>query len=169
VNGEASGGQPGRELENKHMNANHQVETVEGFAGKVGEAVETAGAFAHHAADEIRQDAEKVYHEGEDCARRNIASGIVTAFVGGLVLGLLLARRERPSFQKRYLEEPLSHAQDLALALAAPLAMALRDRYDNARSAARSAAKDAADRISDFDPEPVLKGARKLGSRFKFW
>jgi ElaB/YqjD/DUF883 family membrane-anchored ribosome-binding protein len=149
------------------MNANHQVETVEGFGGKVGEAVESAGAFAHHAADEIREDAEKAFYEGEDCARRNIASGIATAFVGGLLLGLLLARRERPSFRKRYVEEPLSHAQDLALALAAPLAMALRDRYDHARSAATHAA----DRISDidFDPEPVLKRARKLGSRLKFW
>jgi len=153
------------------MNANHQVETVEGLAGKVGEAVESAGEFAHHAADVIREDAEKVYHEGEDCARRNIASGIAAAFVGGLLLGLFLARREQPSFRKRYLEEPLSHAQDLALALAAPLAVALRDRYDHARSAAQSAASHAADRISDidFDPEPVLKRARKLGSRLKFW
>jgi len=149
------------------MNANHQVETVEGFAGKVGEAVESAGAFAHHVADEVRDDAEKAFNEGEDCARRNIASGIAMAFVGGLLLGFFLARREHPSFRKRYLEEPLSHAQDLALALAAPLAMALRERYDNARSAATHAA----DRISDidFDPEPVLKGARKLGSRLKFW
>jgi len=149
------------------MNANHQVETAEGLAGKVGEAVESAGAFAHHAADEIREDAEKAFREGEDCARRNIASGIAAAFVGGLLLGLFLARREQPSFRKRYLEEPLSHAQDLALALAAPLAVALRDRYENARSAA----SHAADRVSeiDFDPEPVLKGARKLGSRLKFW
>jgi ElaB/YqjD/DUF883 family membrane-anchored ribosome-binding protein len=147
------------------MNANHQVETVEGFAGKVGEAVESAGAFAHHTADEIREDAEKVFDEGKDCARRNIASGIATAFVGGLLLGLFLARREQPSFRKRYLEEPLSHAQDLALALAAPLAMALRDRYDDARSTATHAV----DRISDFDPEPVLKRARKLGGRLKFW
>jgi ElaB/YqjD/DUF883 family membrane-anchored ribosome-binding protein len=149
------------------MNANHQVEKVEGFGAKVGEAVESAGAYGRHAADEIREDAEKALHQGEDCARRNIASGIVTAFVGGLLLGLLLARRERPSFRKRYVEQPLSHAQDLALALAAPLAMAIRDRYDSARTAATHAA----DRISeiDFDPEPVLKGARKLGSRLKFW
>jgi hypothetical protein len=149
------------------MNENHHVETVEGIAGHVGEAVESAGAFAHHAADVVREDAEKMFHEGEDCARRNLASGIATAFVGGLLLGFLLARREQPSFRKRYLEEPLSHAQDLTLALAAPLAMALRDRYKEARSAAGKAA----DRISDidFDPEPVMKEARKLGSRLKFW
>jgi ElaB/YqjD/DUF883 family membrane-anchored ribosome-binding protein len=149
------------------MNANHQVETAEGLTGKVGEAVESAGAFAHHAADVVREDAEKVFHEAEDCTRRNIASGIATAFVGGLLLGFFLARREPPSFRKRYLEEPLGHAQELALALAAPLAMALRDRYADARSAA----SHAADRISDidFDPKPVLKEARKLGSRLKFW
>jgi ElaB/YqjD/DUF883 family membrane-anchored ribosome-binding protein len=153
------------------MNANHQVETVKGLAGNVGEAVESAGEFAHHAADVVREDAEKMFHEGEDCARRNIASGIATAFVGGLLLGFFLARREQLSFRKRYLEEPLSHAQDLALALAAPLAMALRDRYDHARSAASHAASQAADRISDidFNPEPALKSARKLGSRLKFW
>jgi hypothetical protein len=149
------------------MNANHQADTIEGFAGKVGEAVETAGAFAHHTADEIREEAEMALQQGADCTRRNLASGIVTAFVGGLVLGLLLARRHQPSFRERYVSEPLSHAQDLALALAAPLAMALRDRYDKARLTA----SQAADRISDidFDPEPVLKGARKLGSRLKFW
>jgi ElaB/YqjD/DUF883 family membrane-anchored ribosome-binding protein len=153
------------------MNANHHFDTVKGLAGNVGEAVESAGEFAHHAADVVREDAEKMFHEGEECTRNHLASGIATAFVGGLLLGLLLARREQPSFRKRYLEEPLSHAQDLALALAAPLAMALRDRYDDARSAAGKAASKAADRISDidFDPEPVLKGARKLGSRLKFW
>jgi hypothetical protein len=150
------------------MNANHQVETtVEGLTEKVGEAAQSVGAFAHHAADVVREDAEKVFQEGEDCARRNLASGIVTAFVGGLLLGFFLARREPPSFRKRYLEEPLSHAQDLALALATPLALALRDRYNDARSVA----SQAADRISDldFDPKPVLKEARKLGSRLKFW
>ena len=148
------------------MNANHQ-DKVEDFADKVGEAVDSAGAFAHHTADEIREDAEKAFQQGEDCARRNIASGVATAFVGGLLLGFFLARREHPSFRKRYVEAPLSQAQDLALALAAPLAMALRDRYDGARSVA----KHAADRISDvdFDAEPVLKSARKLGSRLKFW
>src|ERR1700744_922011 len=108
------------------MNANHLSNTVEGFAGKVGEAAESANAFAHQAADELRDSAGKAFNEGEDCARRNLASGIATAFVGGLLLGLLLARREQPSFRKRYLNEPLSHAQDVALALAAPLAMALR-------------------------------------------
>jgi ElaB/YqjD/DUF883 family membrane-anchored ribosome-binding protein len=150
------------------MNANHQIETAaDGLAGKVGETVESAGAFAHHAADVIREDAEQIIHKGEDCTRRNIASGIATAFVGGLLLGILLTRRHHSSFRQRYVEEPLSHAQDLALALAAPLAMALRDRYTNARSAA----SQAADRISDidFNPEPVLKEARKLGSRLKFW
>ncbi len=149
------------------MNANHLTYTVQNFAGKVGEAAESANAFAHHTADELRDDAEKAYRQGEDCTRRNLASGIATAFVGGLLLGLLLARRARPSFRKQYIEEPLSHAQDLALALAAPLAVALRDRYDHARSAA----SQAADRISDIDfgPEPVLKGARKLGDRLKFW
>jgi len=47
------------------------------------------------------------------------------------------------------------------------LALALRDRYNDARSVA----SQAADRISDldFDPKPVLKEARKLGSRLKFW
>jgi ElaB/YqjD/DUF883 family membrane-anchored ribosome-binding protein len=147
------------------MNSNQSVEIGEDLAGKVGDAVESASAFAHHAADELRQDAEKVIQQGEDCTRHHIASGIATAFVGGLLLGLLL-RRERPSFQKRYVEEPLSHAQDLALALAAPLAMALRDRYNTARSAATHAA----DRISDLDfDSELMKGARKWGNKLKFW
>jgi len=149
------------------MNANNPTGTVEGLAGRAGEAVEAAGDFGRHAAEKIREDADEVFHQGGECARNNIASGIATAFVGGLLLGLLLARRERPTFRKRYLEEPLSHAQDLALALAAPLAMALRDRYGSARDAATHAV----DRISDldFDPEPMVKQARKWGSRLKFW
>jgi len=149
------------------MNSNQSVDIANGLAGKAGEAVESAGAFAHDAVDELREHAEEALQEGEDCTRRHIASGIATAFIGGLAIGLLLARWERPSLRKRYVDEPLSHAQDLALALAAPLAMALRDRFDHARSAA----SDAASRISDldFDPEPVFKGARRLGKRLKFW
>jgi ElaB/YqjD/DUF883 family membrane-anchored ribosome-binding protein len=149
------------------MNANHPIEKGEGLAGRFGDAVESTNAFAHHAAEEIRDEAGKVFHQGEDCARRNIASGIATAFAGGLLIGFLLARREQPSLRKRFVDEPLSHAQELAFALAAPLAMALRDRLDSARSAATHAA----DRITDFDfdPEPVVKQARKWGSRLKFW
>ena len=149
------------------MNTDDPTQTTQSFADQAGNAADTAGRYVKRAYDESRDEAEDAVEAGVNCARNNLASGIATAFIGGLIIGFALARRQRPSFQKQYIHEPMEQAQEMAAALLAPLARALRDQYGNARSAAH----DAADRVSDLhlDAEPLLKRTRDLGKRLKFW
>lgn len=149
------------------MNANDTFGTVKGLANDAGKTFENAGNVAKNAMNGLRDEAKTLIDQGEDCTRSHIASGVATAFVGGLIIGFVLGRNTQPSFRKLYLEDPMARAGTLALALLTPMARALNDSYGNAKSAARHAAHQ----ISEvkLDPAPVLDSARHLGQRLKFW
>jgi len=147
------------------MNANDTFGAVKGLANGAGKSFENAGNFTKNAMKEFQGEAESLIDQGADCTRSHIASGVATAFVGGLIIGFVLGRNTAPTFRKMYIHDPMARASTLALALLAPMARALNDSYGNAKSAARNAAQQ----ISDLDPAPVVDGARHLGQRLKFW
>lgn len=147
------------------MNPNETIQSPETFEGPVREGVEKAKGFAQDTLAEASEEAAETVARGEECVRENVASAIAAAFVGGLLIGFALGRREQPTLRQRYVEEPLSQVREVAFAVLAPVAQALREQYGNARSVAH----DAADRIHDLDPEPLLKHANRWGRKLKFW
>ena len=88
------------------------------MADQAGNAADSAGSYVKRAYDEARDEAEDAMEAGADCTRKHLASGIATAFIGGLIIGFALSRRHRPSFQKQYIQEPMEQAQEMAAALA---------------------------------------------------
>jgi ElaB/YqjD/DUF883 family membrane-anchored ribosome-binding protein len=115
---------------------------------------------AKDAWDSVQHQTDRVMHESSAYFRKNPLPAALAAFGFGLVLGLILHRREPKSFTDRYIAGPLHQSRGVLLGLLIACGTLLRRAF----SSASSAAEDAADNVGDGLKEslkPLRRTARQ--------
>jgi len=86
-------------------------------AGKFGETInrkaESLEQIALEAAENLRHESQNAACCASDYIRKNPLPMVAGAFAFGIAVGyLIVSGRHTPTFQERYLREPLDHAND---------------------------------------------------------
>ncbi|HEV7866519.1 MAG TPA: hypothetical protein VGO90_02480 [Chthoniobacteraceae bacterium] len=116
---------------------------------------------ASHAMQDARQTAEQAYARGEAYVRQNPVPVVLGALFVGFLLGMLLGRREEPTFRERYVDEPVNQMRDVLHSIFSPVAEKIHEQY--------TGAKDAASSFESRNVNPLLSEARRFGQKLRFW
>jgi len=89
-------------------------------------------------ADELRDETATVARRARTALRRIPMPAFWTALAGGVLVGLLLARRQPRTFEDKFLREPMDRARHALSDAVSALAEAARDREAAVLATARS-------------------------------
>jgi len=108
-------------------------------------------------ADDVRDEAATVARRAQTVIRRIPAPAFWTAIAGGLLVGLLLVRRQPRSLEDRFIREPMDRAREALGDAISALTEAARDREEALVATARS-----------VDLSPLRKQFNALRRRLPF-
>jgi len=131
--------------------------TTEHPINDIRERIARAEAYYTPSADEVRDGAATVARRAQNAIRRIPLSAVWTAIAGGVLVGLLLARRHPRAFEDKYLLEPMDRARQALTDATSALADAVRDREAAVLASARH-----------VDLSPLRKQLQALRRRLPF-
>ena len=114
--------------------------------------------------DSVQQQTNRAVREGSVYVRENPVPTALAAFCFGLVLGLVLSRREPVSFKDRYIAEPLHQSKGVLLGLLIAGGTLLRRVFSSTSSAAGEIAAHVGDDLQE-SLHPLRKAARQTGRK----
>lgn len=89
------------------------AETTEPLGASIGKKVESLEQSAREAAATWRSESQSAASCATDYIRKNPLPIVAGAFAFGIAVGyLIVAGRHTPTFQERYLRDPLDHANE---------------------------------------------------------
>ena len=120
---------------------------------------------AEDAWDSVQSGTHRAVRESSAYLRENPVPALIAAAGFGLLLGLLLSRREPESFKDRYIAEPLHQSKGVLLGLLMACGAMLRRTFSSATCAAGEIAENVGDDLKD-SLKPLRKAARQTGRKF---
>ena len=115
---------------------------------------------AKNAWDSVQHGTNRAVHEGSTYVRENPVPTVLAALGVGLVLGVLLGRRDRTSFQDRYIAEPLHRSKGVLLGSLVACGAMLQRTFSSASNVARNAGEELNESM-----QPLKRAARRTGRR----
>lgn len=120
-----------------------------------------------HASDacgSVQHRANRAVREGSAYVHRNPVPTALAALGFGLVLGLVLNRRDQGSFKDRYIAEPLHQSRGVLLGLLIACSALLKRTFSSASNAAEEIAGNVGDDLRD-SLKPLRRAARQTGRK----
>jgi ElaB/YqjD/DUF883 family membrane-anchored ribosome-binding protein len=132
-------------------------EDVRGVAGELRTRTKDAWDSAQH-------QARRAVRESSACVRENPVPAALAAFGLGLVLGLILSRREPASFKDRCIAAPLHQSKGALLGLLVACGALIRRSFSSASTTAGEIAENVSAELKDT-LKPLKKAARETGRK----
>ena len=125
---------------------------------------EDVQARAKDAWESVQSGTHRAVRESSAYVRENPVPAVIAAVGFGLVLGLLLTRREPVSFKDRYVTEPLHQSKGLLLGLLLACGGLLKRTLSSASGAVEEIFENVGDDLKD-SVKPLRTAARQAGRK----
>ena len=114
--------------------------------------------------DSVQDGTHRAVRESSTYVRENPVPTVLAALGIGLVVGILLSRRDRASFQDRYIAEPLHRSKGVLLGSLIACGAMLKRTFSSASTAVGNVGEDLNDSMEPLK-RAVRRTGRKLGVR----
>ena len=134
------------------------------FGKEAGDVAGNLQSRASDAWDSVQHQTNRAVRESYSYVREHSVTTALAAFGIGLVVGLLVNRRDPVSFKDRSIAEPLHQSKGMLLGLLLAFVALIRRTFSSASIAAGEVAGNVGDDLKD-SLKPLRRAARKTGEK----